>query len=133
MLAVSTDTVENNEKLARRKDIDFPLLADPELKVIEVYGLRHPGGGPYGDVARPATFILNSEGRIIWRELTDNWRVRVRPDAVLEQLRIIPQSQLREPPWGARKIEIKLITLEGALSFEGAGLRSSFCFESLAV
>jgi peroxiredoxin Q/BCP len=90
VLAVSTDTMEDNEKLARRKDIDFPLLADPELKAIDAYGLRHPGGGPYGDVARPATFIIDAEGRIVWRELTDNWRVRVRPEPVLEQLRTTP-------------------------------------------
>jgi peroxiredoxin len=44
----------------------------------------------YGDVARPATFVLDRDGRIRWRELTDNLRVRVRPEPVLEQLRLIP-------------------------------------------
>ena len=87
MLAVSADQPADLEKLARRKDIEFPLLADPQLMAIDAYGLRHPNGGPGGDVARPATFILDPEGRIVWRNLTDNWRVRVRPEPVLEQLR----------------------------------------------
>ena len=89
ILALSADTAQDNEKLSRRKGLDFVLLADPELKAIDDYGLRHSNGGPYGDVARPATFIIDSDGRIVWRNLTDNWRVRVRPEPVLEQLRKI--------------------------------------------
>ena len=87
VLGVSTDSPSDSEKLVRRKKLQLLLLSDPELSAIDAYGLRHPNGGPSGDVARPATFILDTEGRIVWRNLTDNWRVRVRPEPVLEQLR----------------------------------------------
>lgn len=90
VLAISTDTVEDAARLARRRKIDFPLLADPELSVIDAYGLRHEKGGPYGDVARPAVFILDRDGRVAWRDLTGNWRVRVRPEEVLRVLGVTP-------------------------------------------
>jgi len=43
-----------------------------------------PGGGA---IARPAVFLVEPDGTISWRRLTDNWRVRVRPEDVLEALR----------------------------------------------
>lgn len=90
MLAISADSVADNEKFSQRRGFKIVLLSDKELKVIDAYGLRHSNGGIYGDVARPATLILDREGRVVWRLLTDNWRVRVRPEPVLEQLRLIP-------------------------------------------
>ena len=35
-------------------------------------------------IARPAAFLVDEEGRIIWRELTDDRRVRLRGERVLE-------------------------------------------------
>lgn len=90
VVAISADTVADSAKLAHSKRFDLVLLSDTELKVIDAYGLRHAKGGIYGDVARPATFILDRQGRVAWRELTDNWRVRVRPEPVIEQLRKMP-------------------------------------------
>ncbi len=67
--------------------IGFPLLADPDLEAVDAYGVRHPSGGMGGhDIARPATFLIDRGGRIVWRELTDNWRIRLRPERLLEQL-----------------------------------------------
>ena len=43
-----------------------------------------------GDIARPAVFILDRRGVVQWRDVTDNWRVRVRPETILEQLSVIP-------------------------------------------
>ena len=67
----------------------FPLLADPGFAAVDAYGVRHPGGMGH-DIARPATFLIDREGRVVWRDLTDNWRVRVRPERVLAQLAAIP-------------------------------------------
>lgn len=76
------------EKLASA-GIEYPLLADPDLVAIDAYGVRHPGGMGH-DIARPATFLIDRRGRIAWRDLTDNWRVRLRPERVLEQLAATP-------------------------------------------
>ena len=90
ILAISSDQPEQGTEIAEAYGIEFGLLADPELQVIDAFGLRHENGGIAGDVARPATFILDREGRIVWRDLTENWRVRPRADQLLEALKGIP-------------------------------------------
>lgn len=91
VVAVSVDPVETTRETLGSAGFTFTLLADPELAVIDAYGVRHPGGGMEGtDIARPATFLIDREGRIVWRDLTDNWRVRVRPGRLVERLAAMP-------------------------------------------
>jgi peroxiredoxin len=91
VLAISVDPVEASKKLAADLKLDYVLLCDPELKVIDAYDVRHKQAGPNSqDIARPATFILDRNGVVRWRELTENYRVRVRPERILEHLAQIP-------------------------------------------
>ena len=63
----------------------FPLLSDPEAKIIRRYDVLHPGVGPKGaDIARPAEFLLDSNGVVRWVNLTENIAVRARPQQVLQ-------------------------------------------------
>jgi len=89
VIAVSPDPVEKNRTVAQRFDISYPILSDAELELTDALGLRHEGAGmeDYApDVPRPATFIIQ-DGRIVWRDLTDNWRVRIKADDLLAALR----------------------------------------------
>jgi len=88
VLAVCADSVTKNHKVVEQQKLDFPILSDADLVATDAYGLRHEGGNPIEgrDVSRPAVFILDGEGVIQWRHLTDNWRVRVRPETIVEQL-----------------------------------------------
>ena len=88
VLAISADSSEENRKLAIKRKFDIRLLSDPDSQVIGRFGLKHPNANPMGnqDIARPATFVLNREGKIVWKILPDNWRVRVRPETLIEQL-----------------------------------------------
>jgi peroxiredoxin Q/BCP len=90
VLAVSVDDPDNSREIAEAYGLEFPLLSDPEAETIRAYGILHEDGGLDGDIARPATFILDREGRIVWRDLTENWRIRARPAEILEELRAIP-------------------------------------------
>ncbi len=91
VLAVSVDPAATTLDKLGSAGIDFPLLTDPELSAIDAYGVQHSSGGMGGhDVARPATFLIDRQGRIVWRELTDNWRIRLRPERLLEQLAKLP-------------------------------------------
>jgi peroxiredoxin len=75
--------VERNRDYAEELALDFPLLADPELEAIDAFGLRHAGAGPGGsDIARPAIYVADG-GVLRWRTLTDNYRVRPRPEEIL--------------------------------------------------
>ena len=90
MLAICVDSVEENARVVKNLKLEFPILSDPDLVAIDDYGIRHKEASIEGsDVARPAVFILDREGIVRWRDLTENWRVRVRPEQVLEQLKVI--------------------------------------------
>lgn len=91
VLAISVDPPDRNREIVEAYGLDFPVLSDPDAEVIDAFGVRHPNGGLDGDIARPATFLVDEEGRVVWRELTDNWRVRLRPDRVLERLRSLSE------------------------------------------
>ena len=87
VVAVSPDSVAENEAVARRLGLDFPILSDSELELTRALGLLHEGGAPDGsDIPRPATFLVEG-GVIQWRYLTDNWRVRIQADELLEVAR----------------------------------------------
>lgn len=89
VVAVSPDSVAENQKVARRLGLDYPILSDEGLEATRALGLVHTGGGMDGsDVPRPATFLV-SDGVIRWRDLTENWRVRIRVDDLLAEARSV--------------------------------------------
>jgi peroxiredoxin len=68
--------------------LDFPILSDSAREAITAYGVVHETGGiDGGAIARPAILLVGPDGTIRWRELTDNWRVRVRAETVIEAVR----------------------------------------------
>ena len=86
VVAVSPDSVEQNRGVARRHELDFPILSDADLAATRAFGIEHAGAAPGGgDLPRPATFIIG-QGAVRWRHLTENWRVSPRPDAILAAL-----------------------------------------------
>ena len=87
MIAISVDSVEHNREVVEKLDLDYPILSDVDRKTITAYGLVHRGASIDGsDIARPATLIVDADGRVRWRNLNENWRVRVKPDAVIDAL-----------------------------------------------
>ena len=90
VVGISVDPPASSLEIAEAYGLEFSLLSDPDLDAIDAFGVRHVGGGFEGDIARPAVFVLDRQGRVTWRDVTDNWRVRVRPDRVLEALAEIP-------------------------------------------
>jgi peroxiredoxin len=85
VVAISVDPPDVNKRQAQKLGYTFTLLSDPDAKVIRRYDVLHPGAGPKGaDIARPAEFVLDSDGIVRWVNLTDNIAVRARPEQVLE-------------------------------------------------
>jgi peroxiredoxin len=92
VLAVSPDSPEENRGVVEKLDLTFPILSDDQLELTRALGLLHAGGGPGAqDIPRPAVFILK-DGVIRWRALTENYRIRVRPDPLLAELARIEQG-----------------------------------------
>ena len=83
---MSVDTSEESARLAEGLGLEFPLLSDVEREAIRAWGVAHEEGLPGQAIARPASFLVERDGTISWRSLTDNWRVRLRPEELLEAL-----------------------------------------------
>jgi peroxiredoxin len=95
VLAVSVDSVAENRALADRLGLEFAVLSDGRREAIRAFGVVHEAAmGEGRDIARPATFVCD-RGVVVWRDLTDNWRVRPRPEAVLEALRRVTARAAR--------------------------------------
>jgi peroxiredoxin len=87
VVAISIDPPDISQRQSQKLGYRFPLLSDPNANVIRRYDVLHPGAGPKSsDIARPAEFILDSNGVVSWVNLTENIGVRARPEQVLEAL-----------------------------------------------
>lgn len=84
-VAISVDTPEMSRDLCKKAGYTYTFLSDPKAEVIRRYDLLHPHGGVDGqDIARPAEFLLDSSGVVRWVNLTEDFRVRARPEQMLE-------------------------------------------------
>jgi peroxiredoxin len=89
-VAISVDTPEMSRDLCRKAGYTYTFLSDPKAEVIGPYDLLHPGAGVNGqDIARPAEFLLDSSGVVRWVNLTEDYRVRARPDQIMEAARAL--------------------------------------------
>lgn len=85
MVGISVDPPEINRRQSQKRGYTFPLLSDTKTQVIRRYDVLHPGAGPKGtDIARPAEFLIDSNGIVRWVNLTENIAVRARPEQVLD-------------------------------------------------
>ena len=67
VLGVSTDSVESHKKFEEKYGLRFPLLADPERKVIEAYDVWKEKKN-YGKVSMGVvrtTYLIDEKGVII--------------------------------------------------------------------
>ena len=84
VVGVVVGPVETNAELARDAKLDYPILSDPGLRIIDAYGLRHKGAGPEGsDISRNASVLVDPRGVARWSFVTTNFRVRPLPEDVL--------------------------------------------------
>lgn len=90
IVAISVDPSAVTRDLCQKQGYTYIFLSDEKLDVIRRYDLLHHDGGPHGsDIARPGEFLIDSTGTIRWLNLTEDLRVRARPEqilAVLDQL-----------------------------------------------
>ena len=85
MIAISVDAPDVSQHLRETEGYTFMFLSDVKGDVIRRWDLLHPHGGPDGaDIARPAEFLIDSSGKTRWMNLTEDYRVRARPEQVLQ-------------------------------------------------
>ena len=67
VVGISKDSVESHQNFAKKHQLNFTLLSDPDHKVIESYGswgMKNFMGKEYEGISRN-TFLINPEGEIV--------------------------------------------------------------------
>jgi peroxiredoxin len=85
VVAVTVDPPETTRPHLAKLGLTFPFLIDQGAQVTRRYGLLHEGAGQGGaDIPRPAELLIDPGGTVRWVEMTEDYRVRARPEEVLE-------------------------------------------------
>jgi peroxiredoxin len=83
-VAISVDAPNVSKDLMQKAGYTFTFLSDEKVEAIQRYDLVHAGMGENGhDIARPAEFLLDSNGVVRWVNLTENYWVRATPEQIL--------------------------------------------------
>jgi peroxiredoxin Q/BCP len=63
VLGVSADGVDSHKKFEKKHNLNFTLVADPDKRIIDAYGVK----GAFG-TARRVTFLIDGEGKVrhVW-------------------------------------------------------------------
>lgn len=68
------------EKIAAdgRGAIGFPLLSDPDHRVIDAYGLRDPAytEQKFDGIPQPSVYVIDKEGRVAWVKVYQDYKQR---------------------------------------------------------
>ena len=86
LAAVSYDSVDVLKNFADRKHITFPLLSDPESKIIRAFGILNetvkPGTAQFG-IPYPGTFVVDAKGTVVAKYFEEDFRERVSASDIL--------------------------------------------------
>ena len=93
IVTISTDTPDEIKRGRRRHGLQATMLSDRELEVTDRFGLRNRGihSGVPGMTAKalpvPTTLLSAADGKIVWKDQSENYQRRSDPDYVLGALR----------------------------------------------
>ncbi len=73
VLGVSLDTADSHKAFCTKDSLTFKLLADPDHKVVDAYGVPVKSYGPMHYAERD-TFLISPEGKIV-----KEWKVEGYP------------------------------------------------------
>lgn len=83
--AISYDSPAILKSFSERMKITYPLLSDPDSKIIRAYGILNetaPKGMTYG-IPYPGTYILNPKGVVVEKYFEDDYSQRYTASAIL--------------------------------------------------
>lgn len=81
-MAVAVDPPDLAGPLVDKLGLTFPVLCDTDLATIKAYGVLDAENS----IAWPATFVIAKDGTVVWRDLTDNYKVRPAAEEVLKAI-----------------------------------------------
>jgi peroxiredoxin len=85
VIAIGADSPADGQKLALEMKLTFPILSDFYRSLIREYGVLHPTE----NLARPSMFLVNKEGRIVWKYVGMEASERPPTAMVLQQIKSV--------------------------------------------
>ena len=82
LIAVSSDDVKATKATVQNLGLAYPLLSDNNRDAITAYNVIDQN---IPEIARPATYILNADGTVVWKTL-DTAAARVPTATILTEL-----------------------------------------------
>ena len=95
--AISVDELEDSANFNRQWNFPFPLLSDPQLKVIDAYGARHVGGHGIHDIARPTIVIVDPQHIVRYKYIGKNAADRPTDNEILYSIQQIQKEDAHKP------------------------------------
>lgn len=83
LIAISADPLTLVDSTRKTLEITYPLLVDTNKVTITAYNVVDPSNT---DIARPATYIINEQGRVASKFLNEIG-TRIGPDEILTELK----------------------------------------------
>jgi len=101
VVLVSPQSQRNTRQLAKKFDVAFKFMVDEDNKVAEILDILNTSGTPAGlgllgyesDTVLPTVFIIDQQGKIVYADLTDNYRVRPETEDFLKVLRGLAETE----------------------------------------
>ena len=98
VLLISPQPETQTRQLADKLGVAFRYLTDPGNQAAKTLGIASAFGIPTGlealgydtEAPMPTVIITDAEGRVVWADETDNYRVRPEPEVFLNVLRSMP-------------------------------------------
>lgn len=86
LAAISYDSVPALKSFSERKGITFPLLSDPDSKIIRTFGILNTSvdksAAQFG-IPNPGTYVVNPKGVVIAKYFEDDYKERQTASAIL--------------------------------------------------
>lgn len=111
VLAFSPDAPDQVEKTKKTHKYDFDILSDDDLALARKFGLVYKldpkvvaqlkkdgidlsvyQGHDKNELVIPGTFVINTEGRIVFAFVDADYRVRAEPEQVLKVVKTLPKK-----------------------------------------
>ena len=86
LAAISYDSPAILKSFAERTNITFPLLSDPDSRIIRAWGILNetvPAASPFYGIPYPGVFILDPSGVVVAKYFEDDYRERYTASEIL--------------------------------------------------
>jgi peroxiredoxin Q/BCP len=84
LAGISVDPIENNRAMVDKLLLPFPLLSDPDGRVIKEWDVWNDNDG---GIAKPSIFAIRSDGSIGWAYVGRDFADRPTDDELFNSLR----------------------------------------------